>query len=417
MSFSMSKRLYRIIGILATTWLLTAMACAPAAAPAQPTLPPKATTAPATKPTESSAAKPAATASPAAKPASSPAAQPKASTDWQAEWDKVVAAAKKEGKVVVAGGPGEMYRNAAMPFQKAYPDIQLEFSGAATTPNIPRFLSEREGGQYLWDVFVGATPPMLTALKPAGTFDPLKPALLLPDIADESKWMDGFQSAFMDKEGQFVFDFQLEADPNAHVNRDMIKESELSKIDQLLDPQWKGKIVIRDARVLGKANAQVVTFLKLKGEDWVRKLLSQDLVVVPDARPQAEALVRGEYPIGLGVDTDQIHTFEQQGVWPNMKVLEPDNVVGTMPSTGFGNVGLFNRAPHPNAAKVYLNWLLSKEGQQAYVAATALNSRRLDVGGPPETAPNPQFKSAFIYNEETLPLFEKATAISKEYLK
>src|SRR5687767_9591980 len=86
--------------------LVLAVACAPAAAPSP-------ASAPAKPAAPAAPAQPAAQA-PAAGAAASPAAKPAAVADWQAEWDKLVAAAKQEGTVVVAGPPGDLFRQAAL---------------------------------------------------------------------------------------------------------------------------------------------------------------------------------------------------------------------------------------------------------------------------------------------------------------
>src|SRR3990170_2073501 len=120
----------RVLLILAIAALLTAAACG--------------TSAPASSPSSSSA-KPSASTAPASTPASaSPAAKPSPSDDWKAAWDKVLAEAKKEGKVVVGGGRGDPYAAAASAFQKAYPDIQLEFTGVEGASYAPKILAERE---------------------------------------------------------------------------------------------------------------------------------------------------------------------------------------------------------------------------------------------------------------------------------
>jgi len=99
-----------------------------------------------------------------------------AGADWKAEWDVVLAAAKKEGKVVVAGGAGPGYRKAVDEFQKAYPDIKLEYTGgSAGNVHAPKILAERQAGLYLWDVFQGAGTVMLEPLIPQRVFAPLRP--------------------------------------------------------------------------------------------------------------------------------------------------------------------------------------------------------------------------------------------------
>ncbi len=75
---------------------------------------------------------------------------------------------------------------------------------------------------------------------------------------------------------------------------------------------------------------------------------------------------------------------------------------------------LVNRAPHPNAARLYVNWVLSQEGQRVWQQATGYNSRRLDVDGPPDTAPKVGIKYVRTDREEAVPYYGRAVAIVKE---
>ena len=327
-----------------------------------------------------------------------------------------MAAAKREGKVVVAGGPGNIYRDAALAFQKAFPDIQIEFTGASGRDFGPKVLAERGGGQYLWDVYLGGATTGLTVLRPEGALDPLRPVLLLPDVLDSSKWLGGFEDPWMDKERRWAFAFEGRLMPVAYVDRAVVPESELSTIDQLLDPKWKGKIISGDYSTTGSASAQGQHLLIDKGEAWFRKFLAQDLVLNKDERLVVEALVRGRYPIATGVSSSEFGTFQREGLGATVKVLDPDSASGGILTGGFGMAMLMNRAPHPNAAKVYINWLLSQEGQKAYVAATSLNSRRLDVTGPAETAPKPTVKYRDVNKEEFLSYKQQSLDIAKQEL-
>jgi len=276
------KLRHGLLGSLAIVALLSLAACAPSAAPVPtPTSPPPAATA-APKPAEATppAAKPAQTAPPAAKPAETAAAKPAASADWKAEWDKTVAAAKQEGKVVIAGGAGELYRKAASAFQKAYPEITLDWTGGSGSDLGPKLIAERDGGQYLWDIHQGGATTMLTVLKPKAALDPLKPVMLLPEVLDTSKWLDGLEANWMDKERQYVFGFEGRLRFTAFANRNLAPESQLNSIDQLLEPQWKGKIVLQDPRLAGPAGPCSGYFYTLKGEDWLKRLFAQDPVVM-----------------------------------------------------------------------------------------------------------------------------------------
>lgn len=407
-------KLTRFVAALVVVGLFASTACgggtsAPSPAPSKSTAP--ASSAPASP-------APASTAASSKPSASAPASQPAQSSAWQAEWDQTLAAAKKEGKLILAGAPGDLYRQAALAFEKAYPDIKLEFSGATGSEFLPKVSAEREGGQYLWDVHQsGWNTPLLTI--PKGVFDPIKPAFILPEVKDDSKWLGGVEGGFADKGRTYEFTFSARVTHLGYVNRDVVPESQLSTVDQLLDPRWKGKISAQDPRLTGPFSSFMGYLLALKGEDWFRKLLTQDLVVMQGGRPQAEALVRGQYPIGLAVNAADIEYFKREGLMASVKTLAADTPEGRRLSSGFGNVLLMNRAPHPNAAKIYINWLLSQQGQKIYTDTTSVNSRRLDVTGPADTAPDPKAKYEINEFEESplLTSTARAIAIAKEVIR
>lgn len=395
------------LGPLVVSGLLLGAACAPAAAPA---------------PTATST-KPAATAATAARPTEGPsaAAKPAASTDQTAEWEKVLAAAKKEGKVVVSGSTGDGFRNAMLAFQKTYPDIQVEFTGVKGSDFAPKIIAEREAGQYLWDVVLGGSRTPITTFKPKGILDPLKPALMLPGVLDNSKWVGGLDAAWNDNARQYVFGPEAGFMPTVMVNRSVVPESELNTIEQLVDPKWKGKIVTGNLRAAaGVPTVMISSFIVAKGEAWTRRFLDQDLTIMNDERAVIESAVRGSHPIMLMVAPGMLASFRDpqvEGLIENIKPVDLYGPGGAVSDSGTGNIVLINKAPHPNAAKVFINWQLSKEGQQAWVEATNSNSRRLDVPGPAETALKPNVKYVDTYKEEFEQYRTKGSDIAKELIK
>ncbi|MDP2645658.1 MAG: extracellular solute-binding protein [Desulfobacterales bacterium] len=318
--------------------------------------------------------------------------KPATGADWKAEWDQVVAAAQKEGTVIVGGGPGGTYRDAVMPFQKAYPGIRLEFSGIHGREFGPKVLAERKAGRYLWDVHLGGTETALSQLKPNGVLDPLKPVLMLPEVLDGTKWFGGHEDSWVDLDGQYIFQAEGRLTFIFMVNRSVAPESELKLAEQLLEPKWKGRIVAEDPTKGGKTRGDVAHLLLVKGDDWIRKFLAQDLVIMNNGRQRAEALIKGRFAVGMGLSPTFLTPFQKAGVMDHVKELAPDTPAGARQTNGFGNLMLVNRAPHPNAAKVFINWVLSVEGQKAHVKASGVNSRRLDVEGPPDTALKPNVK-------------------------
>jgi iron(III) transport system substrate-binding protein len=325
-------------------------------------------------------AQPAAPQASAPPPARAPAAPPA----WQAEWEQTVAAARQEGQVAVSGPVGEVWRNALLTFEKDYPGIKLEFNGVNGRDFWPRVQQEREAGHYLHDLRVGGAEPTAFAAARDVILVPIRPILLLPEVVDGSKWLGGIEGLFADTAKQYFVGFLVNVNAPATVNRDVVSETDLRSDRELLDPRWKGRISLQDPRA-GAAQSNLAAMLATYGESFVRELLAeQQLVVIEDSRQQVEWLVRGRYPIAIGVAPAQLLHFQQQGLGRNVVDLEGVRSL----SVGAGGLVLLGRAPHPNAAKVFVNWLLTAPVQERVAAATQLNSRRLDVPpGDPRPVP------------------------------
>ena len=336
---------------------------------------------------------------------------------WELEWEETVAAAKREAKVVISGPTRELWRNVLVTFEQDFPEIQVEYTGANSRDFWPRVFRERELAQYLWDLRVGGPGPQVYTAKDKGVLDPVRSLLLLPEVVDESKWFGGLDGVFFDKEKQYVLGFVNYVSFLAHVNRDIIPETELMSVKDLTDPRWKGKIVIQDPRGGAGLNSLEV-LLKLYGEDFVKDLLTkQNLVVAGDLRQQAEWVIRGRYPIAIGLVPDAFLVFQEQGLRLNIKPIKDS---GSAISTGTGGIQLLSRAPHPNAAKVYINWLLTQKVQTQLSASTRQNSRRLDVPPAyPEVVPDPERLDKYIPSqvEELLPIRQRAQQLTIELLQ
>jgi len=338
--------------------------------------------------------------------------------DWQAQWDKTVAAAKQEGALTIDLNPGDLYQVWMRDFQKAYPEIKLEAPQLIGRDFVARILPERQAGKFAWDAYIGGSESGTGGLKPAGALDPLQPALLLPEILDDSKWVGGFAAGFTDKEGQYVYDVEGDVIPTVYINRDVIPESQLSRIEDLTDPKWRGKMSIFDPRGAGNGAATGGHWIMAKGADWWRELLNQQPAVTLDRRQQIEWVIRGQYPIALAGSNTVLPEFQNQGVGKNVKPLGFDTDMGRRLNQSV-NIALINKRPHPNAAAVFVNWALSKDGQASYVNALQESSRRLDVPkGPAETPPQPHVKYLPSVNAEANSHFvNDASQIAKEIIK
>ncbi|HZS02991.1 MAG TPA: extracellular solute-binding protein [Chloroflexota bacterium] len=353
-------------------------------------------------------------------PASAPAAPSTAAAapavSAPANWDVMVAAARQEGKLVISAPTGQLWREALQTFEQDYPGISLEMTGGNSRDFWPRLFQERDAGQYLWDLRVGGPDPEVFDARDRGALDPVRPLLVLPEVTDESKWFGGFDGMYADKEKQYLPAFVASASFNVYVNRNAVPESELATEEQLIDPRWRGKIVLQDPRGgagLGTTTTQLAAF----GEDYVRQLFTrQDVVITGDNRQQAEWVVRNRYPIGIGLRMDQVRTFELQGLPVNVQGLGTPRKL----SLGSGGIQLISQRPHPHAAQVFINWLLTQRVQERIARTVEVNSRRLDVppGDPAEVLDAAHLADYVPHQyEDLLPTRRRAQQLGAELIK
>ena len=203
--------------------------------------------------------------------------------------------------------------------------------------------------------------------------------LIRPERWDDSKWINGFDWGFMDKARERIFAINSYFTYAIYINRDVIPTSEFSRVEDLLNPRFRGRIVVNEPREAGSGSVNMARLLQSMGPDWLRRVFQeQDLMVTRNLRQQLEWLTRGQYPIAIGVDSAGLEEFQRQGLALNVHPLDLPDSKGV--ANGFGGCGCaISNPPHPNAAKVYLDWLLSHEGQTNWAKSTARNARRSDV--------------------------------------
>lgn len=342
------------------------LSCAPQATPT----PPPAQATPTGAATPQVAAPPRA---PQATPSPTPRPAP-ARPAWQSEWEEVVAKGKSEGRLVIyTTATAEERQALTKPFRDKY-GIELEFLLGRAGELIQRILTERRAGIYHADMYWGGISIVLTSLKPVNAVQALDSVLLLPEVTSPDGWVDK-QLRWIDKD-HTVLSFLAYATPIMVVNSNLVKPEEIKSYKDLLHPQWKGKIVMNDPTTQGAGLSWFgVTGAKITGFDYMRELAKQEPVIVRDLRQQAEWLARGKYPIGLAPKTEFINQLIEMGS-PLRWVVPPE---GLHITGGSGNVVLIDRAPHPSAARVFINWFLTKEGQAIYSKVSGLPSARVDV--------------------------------------
>lgn len=309
----------------------------------------------------------------------------------------MVNGAKKEGRLVLMIGAGGEVRTAmARGFEQRY-GIKVEAISGRGGEMVAKLLAERRAGIYSSDVYVSGTTTMVTQMKPEGLFEPLEPVLLLPEAVDPKAWWKG-QLDWADAD-RLIVAFVAYPKAPLGINNNLVKPDEIKSYRDLLNPKWKGKMVMNDPTVAGTgAKFPGVIGDAIMGWDYMRELAKQEPVIIRDQRLQVEWLSHGKYAVAINPDDPPMTEFIKAGA--PISRLTPQE--GTYVASGYGNISLMSKAPHPNAAKLFVNWILSKEGQTVFCRAYGVQSGRTDVvveGLDPMVVRDPKMKYFDSYTE------------------
>jgi iron(III) transport system substrate-binding protein len=285
---------------------------------------------------------------------------------WQVEWEKTVKAAEEEGALAIymtqAFEP--VFRDA---FQKKFPKIKVTLATGRGPELSQRVMSERRAEKFVVDLYISGNISPLTVFHRAKILEPVKPLLLLPEVVDTSGWYEG-KHHYDDPEGRYIFVF--EGTPRSGeitYNTKVVNPSEIKSYWDLLSSKWKGKIVSVDPLVSGPISAAHIFFYKQPdlGAEFLRRLHAEtDIAIVRSNEQMLDWLSAGKYAFGIGAR--DVDTAMMQGL-PLTQFLPGSLKEGSSVTAYNGTLSYFNRAPHPNAAKVAVNWLLSREGQTTWL--------------------------------------------------
>jgi iron(III) transport system substrate-binding protein len=291
-----------------------------------------------------------------------------------ADWERTVAAAKKEGKVVVSVPvSAELRRGIEKVFKQRF-GIEAELNVGRAAAVTGKIQQESKSGVPYFDVHMGGGESMITGLLSEGILAPLEPAMILKEIKDPSNWWGGH--IWLDNAKRYIYASQAYQVELIWCNTDYVKPEEIRSLNDLLNPKWSGKIGYLDPRTPGAGSSMWSFLWKLKGEEYLKKLAGQKLFLSRDQRVLAESLARGKIALVAGLSYYSFLPFAKAGL-PVKSVSTPRDEIYV--SGGSGNVAIIKAAPHPNATKVFINWFLGPEGQETYSRAMGQATRRLDV--------------------------------------
>ncbi len=293
---------------------------------------------------------------------------------WQDDWEKLIAEAKKEETVVISSPAAtELTRALSKSFEDKF-GVQIEFITGRANELGAKVLAERRAGLYIQDVLIIGTSTAIPVLKPVGALEPVDKQLILPEVLDKNVWWRGDYTWIEPEHLQLIFLAYVST--SLYVNTNLVAPGEITSYRDLLNPKWKGKISIDDPTVSGTGQAWFQSLASgVMDLDYLRELAKQQPTIMRDERLALESLAQGKYAIQIGAPADEAVTFRDLGA----PIAFVSAAEGSYLSASLGGLSLLNRAPHPNAAKLFINWLLTKEGLTVFSRAHGTQTTRLDV--------------------------------------
>jgi iron(III) transport system substrate-binding protein len=260
-------------------------------------------------------------------------------------WDAVVAAARKEGTVTLyTSATAPQHGQLAKAFERKY-GIKVEILDARASELRERVRAEQASGRFLGDVIQNGSATMRhqaeeQAFQPHGDLPNI--ARLRPPFAADALQVPNFVLAY-----------------GILVNTKLLPPAAAPKSwHDLLDPRWRGKLLADDFRAIGGGQTFFSVTYDAFGLDFHDKLKTQGIVFSRGVGESERRVATGEYPI----------RFPQQ--FPNYLALKGLPVRLVIPEEGCPYVpfdlAVMRNAPHPNAARLLIDFYISPEGQLIY---------------------------------------------------
>lgn len=257
-----------------------------------------------------------------------------------------VAAAKKEGKVVIYGSLETSTVNVIKKAFKEKYDVDLEYWWSATTKVTDRITTEFRAGKQLFDVTLNERSLLKIMKKEGiiGSYDSPAFKFFPPEVVDRE----------VGPSYRYVVVGILYNE--AYIKADQAPKS----YDDLLDPKWKGKFVMADPTI----NTTTIQWLaslhkimgKEKAEHYIKALAAQRPVLVDSITPASQRILSGEIPLGFAF-IKYIVIYGNQGA--KLDYVKVDKMLGNGQY-----IGISSKPPHPNAARLFIDHFLSEESMK-----------------------------------------------------
>ena len=314
-----------------------------------------------------------------------PAATAAEKPSWQAEWERTLAGAKKEGAVYLWGDAEITHSDIIAAFTKEFPFIKPIMVTGKSGDLTVRLLSERRAGKFLADVYSGTmSGAAFYEFYRSGVFNPIKPTFILPEVVSESGWLGG-KHHYVTAENYMILYEGNVAGTSIYYNTQSVKPDDFRSYWDLLAPKWKGKIGMFERVGSGFPSLTPVYYNPSLGPDFIKRLVGEmNVTVSRDRRQATDWLGTGKFDLCVGCGDVERASRDGMpvGELDRKQLKEAGN---TITLNGNSGLALVSKATHPHAATVFINWFLSRKGQMVWQetmnakVGEPSNSMRIDI--------------------------------------
>jgi iron(III) transport system substrate-binding protein len=279
---------------------------------------------------------------------------------WQKEWADTVAKAKGQA-LALSVHSIEGHEQVVQEFQKKFPGINVSTTVVGPQNFAPRVITEQKNGVFVWDSWWANTANMNNTVLPTGGFDKISDYFILPEVKDMANWQAP-EFLYTSDAGPYIFIHTNYLSTTTYINNDVVKGLDVKTPEDLFNPKLKGNIAVRDPSRPNAGSYALASILRDKGGDFLKRFFAEmDPLVIDNPRLLTDNVTKGEKAVVIGASPDSIAACQANGGCAS---------VNTLPFGSFilsRGVSVMKNAPHKEATKVWVNWLLSKEGQETYV--------------------------------------------------
>ena len=313
----------------------------------------------------------------------------------RAQDPQLVQAARKEAKVV-------WYTSLAIPsstaishyFQNKYKGVEVEVHRNGSQRVLQRFMQEAAAGLKNADI---------VHTSDAGHFELLKDKGMLLKFTPQA--VSAFPDGFKDQAG-FYYGMRATLSVMAHNPKIVAEKDAPQTWKDLLNPKWGGKMVTAHPGYSGIIMTHVLTLVNVYGWDYFRDLAKNKVHITQSANDPAGVVASGERPVGVnGAEYFYYKTLKQGNP---IKIIYPKEGVPLVVSP----VAIAKDAPHPNAAKLFTEFIFSKESQQLLADKEGLYTGHPEVTYPTD---KPKLKDLKLLTADADELEKRNAEIKKRF--